>query len=205
MKKAYVLLILILCGAGNIFAQKKPPSNPFGLEMNEPVGWHPIGKDLIDESLRRIDLNETSLEQFLEQNQDQSLLFAYTKFKQDSFTGINPKIEARVLRIHSSKPIGFLEFKPLAEATLRKIASGFDEQRYLKEPSEIKIGGIDSVYHISEFLMRTQNGTEYKVRSRTYMIPRGTYFFQISFVDEPKKNDLSSEFDDLVGSIKILK
>lgn len=203
MKRIFPILILLLLGTLMHSAQQKTPSNPFGFEMDEPAGWHPIDKDSISASLKRLDLKEESLVEFLDQNQGTQLLFAYTKFKQDTFNGVNPKIDARVIRIRSPKPPAFNEFKPLAEATLRKIASSFDEQRYIVEPSAVKIGSIEAVYHISEFSIKTQNGGNHRIRSRTYMIPNGSYFFQISYVDEPAKNDLSVEFDNLVSSLKI--
>lgn len=203
MMKTFLLLTILLFDSMTYFAQARVPLNPFGFEMKQPVGWFSIDKELIAGSLKRLDLKHNTLERYLDQNEGRQLLFAYIKFKQDSFTGMNPKIEGRVLRIRSPRPVDFSQFKPIAEAALRKIASEFDEQHYVVEPRAIRVASIDSVYHISEFTVRTLNGTSHRVRSRTYLIPRGTYFFQISFVDEPKKNDLSEEFDELVSSIKI--
>jgi len=205
VKRIALFLMLIFCSADHLLAQRAMPENPFKFVMNEPAGWFPISKAEIEESLKRFDLRNDSLQNFLAQNQGKYLLFAYVKFRQDSFTGLNPKIEGRVIQINSQKPLTFSEFKPAAETTLRKIASQFDEQRYLVEPSVIKIAGIDSVYHVSEFQMSVQNGSKLRVRSRTYLIPRGTYFFQISFVDEPDRGDCSAEFDELIKSIKLLK
>jgi hypothetical protein len=205
MNRFFSIGILLFCLSRAAVAQEVIPKNPFGFAMNEPKSWVAMNKAELGLNLERFDLSKSSLEQFLLENQGNNLLFAYSRFKQDSFTGINPKIEARVVKISSSKPVSFTEFRPAAIATLKLIASRFEEQRYIVEPSDTKVAGIDAVYHISEFTMRARVGTKYKVRSRTYLVPRGTYFFQISFVDEPEQNDCSSIFDELVASIKIVK
>ena len=157
------------------------PANPFGFVMNQPERWFSIGKEEIAAGLKRLEMSEGSLDRFLEQNQGKHLLFGYVRYKPDSFNGMNPKIEARVLKLKTTEPVTFRAFKP----------------------SEIRIGDVASVYHISEFSTTTQSGTKHRVRSRTYMIPRDTYFFQVSFVDEPAVNDLSAEFERLVKSIKL--
>ena len=180
-------------------------SNHFGFRMDEPRGWYQINKDEIAANLQKLDISNGKLEEFLSQNQGKHLLFAYVKYKQDTFTGVNPKIEGRVLQIYSRKPLTFLEFRPLAITTLRKIAGQSYEQRYVVEPSDIKIGGVDSIYHISEFTLKLIDGREYRVRSQTYLIPRGTYFLQISFADEPGRNDCSVLFDQLLKSIRFIK
>ncbi len=205
MLNSFLSLVFILLCVGNVWAQDLIPTNPFGFVMNQPEQWFSIGKEEITASLKRIELSDGSLDRYLEQNQGKQLLFGYVRYKQDSFTGINPKIEARVIKIMAATPVTFRAFKPAAEAALRAIAKEFSEQKYIVEPSEIQVGDIASVYHISEFSIKMQSGAKHRVRSRTYIIPRGTYFFQISFVDEPGVNDFSAEFDRLVNSIKITK
>jgi hypothetical protein len=205
MKKIGLITFLLCCFASISYGQTAIPSNPFGLSMDEPRGWFPVDKAEIEESLRKFDLQDKKLEQFLSQNQGHLLLFAYVRFKQGSFTGMNPKVEGRVVKINSPKPLSFVEFRPAAIATLKRIASQFEEQLYLIEPTDVTVGGIASVFHVSEFSLKTQNGTAHRVRSRTYLIPQGSHFFQLSFVDEPKENDCSSEFDKLISSVKIEK
>ena len=203
MLRAFFSLFLLLLSAGNVVSQELIPANPFGFVMNQPERWFSIGKEEIAAGLTRLEMSEGSLDRFLEQNQGKHLLFGYVRYKPDSFNGMNPKIEARVLKLKTTEPVTFRAFKPAAEAALRQIAKEFSEQKYIVEPSEIRIGDVASVYHISEFSITTQSGAKHRVRSRTYMIPRDTYFFQVSFVDEPAVNDLSAEFERLVKSIKI--
>ena len=203
--KTLLLILLLFFSAVHLSGQQRISENPFKFVMNEPAAWFPISKASIEDSLKRLDLREDSLQNFLSENQGKFLLFAYVKYRQDTFNGLNPKIEARVIKINTQRPLSSAEFKPAGITALKQIASQFEAQRYIVAPSEIKIDEIDSVYHISEFQMSLQNGPKLKVRSRTYLIPRGTYFFQISFVDEPGGNDCSVEFDELLRSIRILK
>ena len=51
--------------------------------------------------------------------------------------------------------------------------------------------------------MKTQNGQEMKVRSRTYAIPYKNYFFQLNFTDGQTCEDYNEEFDELVKTIQI--
>lgn len=200
-----ILLTAFLMFASGLTAQSRVPENPFGFVMNKPEGWVPIGKDEVELSLKRLDLKETTLDRFLEQNQGTLPIFTYVRYKQDTFNGVNPKIEARVIRIKTNAQVTFTAFKPAAENALRGIAKEFDDQKYIVAPSEVVVGGVHSVYHVSEFTIKMKSGSKHRVRSRTYMVPRGTFFLQISFVDEPAVSDLSSEFDRLVGSINFSK
>ena len=51
--------------------------------------------------------------------------------------------------------------------------------------------------------MKSQNGNELKVRSRTYAIPYKNYFFQVNFTDGQIGEDCNKEFEELVKTIKI--
>ena len=51
--------------------------------------------------------------------------------------------------------------------------------------------------------MKTKNGQEMKVRSRTYAIPYKNYFFQLNLTDGQFGEDCTKEFDELIKTIKI--
>ena len=79
----------------------------------------------------------------------------------------------------------------------------FEDFEFINEITEIEISGIKCVYFIGKFTMKTQNGQEMKVRSRTYAIPYKNYFFQLNFTDGQIGEDCTKEFDELVKTIKI--
>lgn len=51
--------------------------------------------------------------------------------------------------------------------------------------------------------MQTPYGGVMKVRSRTYAIPYGSYFFQLNFTDGQIKEDNSELFDKLIQTVTI--
>lgn len=198
-----ISLFSTLLMAQETMGQQRSVAHSFGLNYDQLKGWFPSSQEELRENLGRLDVSKGRLEDLLGQEGKSILSFAYVKFKQDTFTGINPKAEGRIVKIRSPRPITFEEFKPLAIDRLRKIAGSFDQQSYIVEPTEIKIAGVDSVYHISQFKIKATNGQEHTIRSRTYLVPRGTYFFQISLVDAPNVVDCSQEFENFINSIKV--
>jgi hypothetical protein len=53
------------------------------------------------------------------------------------------------------------------------------------------------------FTLPIKAGYAVKVRSRTYAIPRGSFFVQINLMDMPEIEDCSKHFDIVTRNIKI--
>jgi len=78
-----------------------------------------------------------------------------------------------------------------------------DKFELIKEMEECEIDGKKGVYFISSFEMKLGENETEKIRSWTYAIPTGNYFYQINFSDLLKKDDCSSIYTKLIKEIKL--
>ena len=78
----------------------------------------------------------------------------------------------------------------------------FKEFEYLEKPSRIELDGKLAV----SMLIKTKllhNGTEVISRSRVIAVPKGSYFFQISFIDGDGDYDCQELYLKIIDSIDI--
>jgi hypothetical protein len=205
MRKTIFLWSILIAAVTSAAGQSVFSSREFGFSMKEPTGWVSVSKADIGENLAKLEFNDEVRERILRDNAGKMLLFAFAEQKPGSVSGVIPKIEARVISNRQNRALVFEEFKPAAVAALRALGKNYEAYEYIVEPSEVSVDGVRSVYHVSRFTVKTEKGDSHLVRSRTYFIPYKTYFFQISFSDDPKNSDRSKLFDELVGSIRIGK
>ena len=203
----YLLFVLMIAyvvvvpsaGQASVFE-----SRAFGFSMKAPVGWQPLSEVEVAQNLEGLDLDLKVREKLLLE-QGRILLFAYSKQKPGTIDGIIPKIEARVISNGLGRILTFGEFKPAAISAMKRFAVNYETYEYVIEPSETLVSGVRAVYQITKFRLKAGRGDSHSVRSRTYFIPYQTWFFQISFSDDPKNNDCSALFDELIRSIRIGK
>ena len=204
MKKTPVFIAVFVLTAICVRGQSQYFSSAeFGFTMMKPDGWFEVDRRVLEDSISRMEMSEATRADLKRESDDSILLFLFAKYMPDSKRGINPKIEARVIRTGLSKDITFEEFEPAINAAFRSLGTGRKDYIHLQEPASLGFAGAKGVSQISRFSIRTGNRTEYTIRSRTIAIPYKNYYFQISFVDEFGGEDCSAVFDELVKSIKI--
>jgi len=204
MAKILVFAAFLLVGCLGVVGQTATISiGEYGFSMAKPDGWYQVEKKVLDDSISQLDLSNTAREKLKYDDSDSTLLFLFTRYVPDSKRGVNPKIEARLIPTGLKRALTFAEFQPAITKAFLSFDAGRINYLFLKEPAAIDINGGKGVYQISRFTIRTNQRTEYTIRSRTLAIPYKTYYFQISFVDEFGGEDCSAVFDELVKSIKI--
>ena len=123
---------------------------------------------------------------------------AFLKYDPETKAGLIPTIQVRML----PNPIkGFSAFKTTFVKSLSKLP--FEGFKVEGKPKEVSISGHRAVLVNATYTIGTSDGQTLPTRSRTYAIPYGKQFFQVTFLDNPKDEDCSAEFDALVQSIKI--
>jgi len=78
----------------------------------------------------------------------------------------------------------------------------FKEFEYLEQPSRIELDGKQAVSMLTKSKL-LHNGTEVISRSRVIAVPKGSYFFQISFIDGDGDYDCQELFLKIIDSIDI--
>lgn len=198
MKKSIVLLLLLT--ASIAFSQKRFESKNYGFSMDEPKDWQVANNEELLNNLDRYDLTTEAFHELLKKNKGSILLTSFYKYDMNKHAGLIPTIKINMRQ----NPAGeFSVFKSMISQSSKGFETVFPDFKYLQEPTEVEISGIKSVFFSGKYTMKMQNGTLMKIKSRTYAIPYGDYFFQVNFIDGQVKDDCTAEFDALVKSIKI--
>jgi hypothetical protein len=185
-----------------VYSQKKFENKQYEFEIQEPENWIEASNKVLLKNLEKFDVNEENLNKLISDNKGSLLLNSFYKYDPKTHAGIIPTIQ---INVRSKGKNDFEQFKSGMTQSANSFKKYFADFEFIKEVTEIEISGIKCVYFIGKFTMKTQNGQELKVRSRTYAIPYKNYFFQLNFTDGQTGEDCTKEFDDLIKTIKIGK
>jgi hypothetical protein len=202
MKKILPLILLILISAAVICGQKTFENKKFGFSMHEPENWMVANSEEIKKNLENFDISEEKLEEMWKTAKGSILLTAYYKYDPEKKAGLIPKIQ---IDIRPNPTKNFQHFKTSITKSVENFKKYFEAYEFIQEPKEIVVSGINSVFSISKFTIKSMDGQEIKVRARVYAIPYKNYFFQVNLVDGQVEEDNSKLFDELVKTIKIGK
>jgi len=199
MKNIFLLFGIALF-SNNVISQSIFRSKEYGFEMQYPNNWKQANNSMLLDNLEKFEVNEENLQKILRTNRGSILLSSFYKYDPKTHPGLIPTIQ---INVRLKPDVDFEQFKILMIQSAKGFSTVFSDFVYILEPVEIEISGVKSVYFVGKFTMKTQNGQEMKVRSRTYAIPNKNYFYQLNFTDGQTGEDCNEEFDALIQSIKV--
>jgi len=199
MKNIFLLFGIALF-SNNVISQSIFRSKEYGFEMQYPNNWKQANNSMLLDNLEKFEVNEENLQKILRTNRGSILLSSFYKYDPKTHPGLIPTIQ---INVRLKPDVDFEQFKILMIQSAKGFSTVFSDFVYIIEPVEIEISGVKSVYFVGKFTMKTQNGQEMKVRSRTYAIPNKNYFYQLNFTDGQTGEDCNEEFDALIQSIKV--
>ncbi len=200
MRKTILLLFIILNSLNLMSAQKQFENKQYEFKIQEPNHWIEASNKELIKNLEKFDVTEENLTKLISDNKGSILLTSFYKYNPKTHAGIIPTIQVNV---RTKGNIDFTQFKNSMTESAKSFKTYFEDFEFIKNVTEIEISGIKSICFIGKFTMKTQDGQELKVRSRTYAIPYKNYFFQVNFTDGPLDEDCTAEFDGLVKTIKV--
>lgn len=200
MKKSTILLFIIISFLNLTYAQKNFQNKEYGFQMQEVNNWIEASNKQLLKNLEKFEVTEENLMKLISENKGSILLTSFYKYDPKTHAGIIPTIQINV-RMRGRGD--FNQFKNSMLESTKNFKKYFNDFEFIKNPIEVEISGIKSIYFVGKFTMKTQDGQELKVRSRTYAIPYKNYFFQVNFTDGQIGEDCTNEFDKLVKTIKI--
>ncbi|OIQ16898.1 MAG: hypothetical protein BM557_09105 [Flavobacterium sp. MedPE-SWcel] len=195
-----LLSFFLLLSITTSFAQKRFENKTFGFTIEEPLGWIWGNNDDLARNLEKLDIDEEKLVKIIKEHEGSVLLLSLYKYDPQTYEGLVPAIQVNVRERNNED---FHEFKSNIIRSARSFHGLYDDFEFMEEPKDIKISHIKSIYFVTKFTMRAENGLTYRVRSRIYVIPWKHYYFQINMTDDLMGEDCSREFLHLVKSIKI--
>ena len=200
MRKIILLVFIVTNSINLVYSQKKFVNKEYEFEIQEPKNWIEASNKVLLKNLEKFEVSEENLTKLISDNKGSILLTSFYKYDQKTHAGIIPTIQINVRYKGKSD---FEQFKSGMAQSAIGFKKYFADFEFINEITEIEISGIKGVYFIGKFTMKTQNGQEMKVRSRTYAIPYKNYFYQLNFTDGQVGEDCTKEFDELLKTIKI--
>ncbi|MCR5862279.1 hypothetical protein LRS05_09030 [Flavobacterium sp. J372] len=182
------------------FAQAKYESKAHGFSMNEPEGWIVANNQDVLENLEKLDLDDAKVMKILEDRKGSLHLVSFYKYDPQTHPGLIPAIQ---INLRERRNKDWDTFKSTLVKSARDMGKLLEDYEFMEEPADVKIDGIKCIYFRTKFTMKTDNGQQYRVRNRMYIIPKKDYYFQINFTDGLINEDCSAEFDKLVKSIDV--
>lgn len=200
MRKIILLVFIITSSLNLVYGQKNFENKEYGFIIQEPKNWIEASNKVLLKNLEKFEVTEENLSKLISDNKGSILLTSFYKYDPKTHAGIIPTIQ---INLRAKGKSDFEQFKKGMAESATGFKKYFQDFEFINEITEIEISGIKCVYFIGKFTMKTQNGQEMKVRSRTYAIPYKDYFFQLNFTDGQIGEDCTIEFDELVKTIKI--
>lgn len=201
MKTLLLLCLSLSCITAT--AQKMRYENEaYGFSMDEPEGWIWANNDDLKQNLSKLDLDNAKLLKIIHDHKGSLLLMSYYKYDPMTKPGLIPAIQVNVREMRNKD---FEVFKSYIIKSANSFRDLYPDYEFIDAPKDIKINRVKSIYFSGKFTMKTQKGEEHRVRSRTYVIPHGDFYFQLTFTDGIVTEDCSKLFEELIDSIKIRK
>lgn len=199
MKNFLFLTLLLFCSAG-LLGQATFENKQYGFLMTQPENWIQADNRALLQNLEKVDLKEEELKKLISDHNGSLLLTSFYKYNPQTHAGLIPTIQVNV-RANTTR--NFAEFTSLINQSANSFKQYFPDFAFDTAPKVVEIGGVKSIYFVGRFSIQTQNGESLKVRSRTFAIPHGNYFFQLNFTDGQVTEDNSRLFDSLAKSVRI--
>ncbi len=194
MIKAMSLWLLVAPISNN-----RPDGHP-SLTLEKPAGWIDNSNLDVIANLEKYDLQETELKDLINSYQGSLTTHIYMKYDPASYPGIIPTVQVN-LRPNPNQE--FNTFKTAIQHSMTAMANLLANFQVIQSLQELEIGGRKGVYFLASFDMKLPNGQIEKIRSWTYAIPVGNYFYQLNFSDLSDKDDCASTYARLVETIRI--
>jgi len=188
-----MVLFVFIGTLPSVLAQEVIKS-PLGFAMEKPKGWIVTNDEKMTESLKNVELTDEIVTGLLKSRNNSLQVMAFQKYQTDEREGPIPTIQARM------RPNPIDTFDVFTAAFLRSIdPSKMPFENYLiVSKEEVLVSGYKAVKVISTYSLAGQS-----TRVRSYAVPVGKQYFQVTFIDNPPGEDCSAVFDSLVKSIKI--
>jgi len=182
-------------------AQTTFTSTQYKFSMLEPANWIPADRETLDKNAHKLDLSEKEIDDMLQKQKKAVSLMSYFKYNIKGHPGLIPAINVDV-RNNPAKD--FASLKKGLEGSLSVLQKTFPDAEYIHKPSETVVGGQKCIYFSIRYTVHMNDGQMVlKTKCRSYIIPYRNYLFRMNLIDGQTEEDCTTEFDDLIKSIKI--
>jgi hypothetical protein len=196
MKSYFTLTIAILFFRPASFGQATGSLLHFS--MDYPEKWYQTTNEEITDNLGKFELTDKELDKYISDHKGSVLIKSFVKYKASEYSGLVPAIQ---VNLRKNTTGSFEDFASVISKSAEDMKNMLPNFAYIHKPQAVIIGGRKAIYFYARFTMNSKDGGTINARSRTYAVPVGDKFYQISFSDGGAE-DCSKLFDDLIKTIK---
>jgi hypothetical protein len=172
-----------------------------GIELTRPAGWHTQTLQTVQENRERMQLSDPELQAAM-QKFATAPLFVFTRHP-EPHPRLNPSVQVML------RPLGPLA--GAAPADIMKVAVGamqkaFADFTFVGQIESTQVSGLAAAHMRARYTAKNAEGAEFKVLTRLWLIPRGSFTFLLSMGGPQDGPDVSeSEFAEVLRSVTIQK
>ena len=197
-----VLAALFILLLNTTHAQDVYESIQFGIKMSKPESWIAATNADLQNNLNKIKFNDEELQEILNSNKGIITLSTYYKYRMNSVSGLIPTIK---VTIRANPTTNMSDFKQVMTASTDQVKTIVKNFEFIENFKEMNVSNIPSLYYNCRYSLTLANGDNMKVRTRYYMIPKGTYFISFSLMDNETNEDCSKVLDKFISSLQLTK
>ena len=196
MKKQSLITLLLLIIVSSCIGQSGDGAIT---EMKVPVPkeWKNRSDVDISKNLFKFDMEENDIEDLLVQHNSSIPIATYMKYNPEEYAGIIPTIQ---VNLRPNNTPNFDIFKEMMQNSMSQMGDFFTNFEVLRPIQDTTIDGKKGIMFLAKFDL--SNGVDvWRIRSWTYAIPVGDYFYQINFSDTADE-DCEELYGDLLKDIR---
>lgn len=202
MRFPAVIVVVLLVSARLANAQDGP--QPFenataGIAVHRPAGWHTASLQAVQANRERVKLSDAELQAAM-QKAATAPLFVFTKHPEPHHD-INPSIQITVRSLGQLANATPAEIMRAATGALQKALADF---KFITPITDVQVSGLAAAHMRAKYTMKNAEGSEFKVLTRMWVVPRGGFLFLIGMSGPQEGPDVSeSEFAAALASLTI--
>jgi hypothetical protein len=207
MNPRILVVIAVVCGVSlaPAHAQNAGPQRfenaTAGISLSRPAGWQTASLQTLQENRERVQLSDAELQAAL-QKAATAPLFAFMKYPEPN-PNLNPSIQVTL------RPLGQLAGSPPTEIlkiAVSALQKSFADFAFVTPVSAVQVSGLPGAHMRARYTLKNRDGSEFKILSRMWVVPRGAFMFLIGMSGPQEGPDVSeAEFTAAFASITISK
>lgn len=197
-----LLFLLLSFSISFAFGQEVYESKQFGIKILKPKNWILATNEVVENSIKNFDFNDEQLVKIINSNKGVVSLCTYHKYRIDSVFGFIPTVKVMIRNNPTSND---QEFKKAMIESTDRIKTVVQNFTFINNFKELKIDNYNSLFYSCRYSLTSATGEIMNIRTRYYMIPKGSYFISISLMDNETNEDNSRVFDEIIKSIQLTK
>lgn len=167
------------------------------ISIHKPEGWIDESDTDIRENLNKYSLESETVSELMNTTNGLIPVAIYTKYDRMEHQGVIPTIQVNLL---PNQALSFADFKSDIKRSVTQMKNLYSSFKMIREFENIELDRKKGLHFIASFDLPLTESEMVSVRSWSYVIPVGKYFYQINFSDI-ESDDCSDLFNEFIENV----